>query len=341
MKNPRIIYFTSPWLPCASFSIVNSLLEMGIKVSSYRHLHNDWIFDGKRHHVDAFKRFHQIPAFNERTTFEFRDDIHVIWGHVFPYTHLYRNKVFMITRDPRDALHHMYQWEKDSYNISYADWLRWPFHETLLDNIETWTLYHRLWEQHPELAVFRYEDNCKNSRKLMQRILDYIDVDIDEETMDRALWLSSYERHCQINDRPFNADKKRFDGWKEREGEAFEQKAIEHVAGDVMKRYRYMPVHNQQVQNVDPFPHMTLNPFFKDIPYYGEQNPVDVDTNPYLLKTFAFMRFIEKNPQHLPEPIRQRITWNELLDHYAGYLRNAMSVGLTPQLPPQSQEVRP
>ncbi len=332
MNEPRTIYFTSPWMPCGAFGIVNCLMEMGIKVSTYRHAHEDWSFDGKYHYPNTFNRFKaQFPAFADNERFEFRDDIHVIWGHIFPYDHLYRHKVFMYTRDPRDALFHQYSWEKRMADINYADWLRWPFHETLLDNIDSWLLYHRLWRQHPHLAAFRYEDTCKSPRKMIGRLLDYLGVEVEEERIEKALWSSSYERYCQMKDRPFDPEEKRYDKWRDRENEEQEQIAIEQAAGSIMKLYRYMPVHEQKVQEVDPFPHMALNPFFKDIPYYGSQNPDDVATNPYLQKIFAFMRFIKQNPESLPQHVTKRQTWEELNNNFAGYQLNAVNVGLLSQ----------
>lgn len=341
MNDPRIIYMTSPWMPCGVFGLCNCLMEMGIKVSTYRRFHEDWTFDGKYHYPNAFKRFKvQIPAFHDNERFEFRDDVHIVWGHVFPYDHIYRHKAFMFTRDPRDALFHQYSWEREMREIEYKDWLSWPFHETLLDNIDSWLLYHRIWQQHPNFAAFRYEDKCKNGRKMINRLLDYIGVEIQEEVIEQALWKSSYQRYCEMKQRPFDPEKKRYDLWRDRD-DIEEQKAIERAAGNIMKLYRFMPAHAQEVQEVDPFPHMALNPFFSDIPYYGEKNPIDIHKNPYVLKIFSFMRFIEKNPQCLPAHTRKRHTWGELIDNFDGYQFNAMNVGLIPQPHVVPQELRP
>lgn len=338
-NDPRIIYFTSPYMPCGAFSLVNCLLEMGIKVSTYYRFHEDWIFDGKYHYANAFSRFvSQIPAFTDNERYEFRDDVHVVWGHLLPHNHMYRNKVFMLTRDPRDGLPHEYLWEKKDWEISYMEWLGWPHHETLLRNIDYWVLFHRLWQQHPDLATFRFEDKCKNNKRLMKRVLDFINVEVDEEVMEKALWRSSYKRYCEMKGRTYDPDKKRYDLWRAKD-DTLEQQAIEQAAGNIMQHYRYMPVHGMEVQEVDPFPHMALNPYFEDIPYHGSKEPVDVDVNPYLVNTLAFMRFIAKHPTYPPRHVTDTHMWDTLLSNLEIYRRNAMSIGLIPKQMPAPQEV--
>ncbi|MBU1247074.1 MAG: sulfotransferase domain-containing protein [Proteobacteria bacterium] len=341
MQQTRTIYFTSPWMPCGSFWLANCLLELGIKVSTYRKRGRDWRFDGTRHHVAEFSRFATLlPAFQDNDSFLFRPDIEVVWGHIFPYSHLHRHKVLLFTRDPRDAMYYQYLRERPYLDLSYQEWLHWPFHESLLDKMDNWRLYHRLWEQHNDLAVFRFEDYCRNSARTLQRVLDFIGISVEPASFEHALWRSSYERYCAQKGRPFDPDKVRHDAWMRREGEEQAQLLIEQAAGTAMSRYRYLAKRVPLLPEPDPSTHMALNPFFHDIPLLRSKPSEDPATNLYVRKTLAFCKVYETGAHaNIFEKYRDLHTFRELDKNIGIYLHHARQVGLMKPAPMPVQEV--
>ena len=337
----RIVYLTSPWLPTGVSWLINCLMELGIKTSTYRRRDTDWELRGGRHVVAGYARFSDLfPAFADNESFTFRDDIEVVWGHVFPYAHLYRHPVILFARDPRDALFLEHGRERCYHDFSYRDWLHWPFHESLLDAVDNWSLFHRLWAQHPNLAVYRYEDYCRNDARTLGRVLAFLGVTPDPERLERALWRSSYRRYAESRGRVYDPEHRRHDLWRGRAeadpAEAEAQRDIEQACGPSMRRLGYVPAQVTEPEpEPDPAAHMALNPFFVDVPWRGPRRgaaaQADPRTDPLVIKTLAFARVVGREGFNAARPAYVgHHTFRSLVKNLGSYLEHAARLGVPP-----------
>lgn len=329
----RIVYLATPWLPTGGHWLINCLLESGVKVSTYRCREKDWLVRDGRHYVGAYERFKSyIPAFSDNESFLFRDDVEVIWGHVFPYKHMLCNKVTVFTRDPRDALYLQYRREKDMVGAAtYKDWLRWPFHESLLDAVDNWDIFHRLWLKHPSRFFCRYEDYKADARATFEQVLDHLGIEVAPERVEQALNRSSYERYLERQGRPLPAPGTQvMDFWRNREGEEECVAEIEKTAATVMRALGYeLTVGKPAVAAPDIMPHMLLNPFFRDIAFGAPPGRVNAKGNLYIMKVIAFYRILQKKGlSETNEIYRECHTCRELLENMAAYIDNCKRVGI-------------
>jgi len=132
-------------------------------------------------------------------SFASRADPRVFWVHArydaaFP-------AVIYVMRDPRDALVSYWHWKRMNdtafrptlreFVLSDDHWpCRWDEH------VASWLLEHR----HPRLLTVRYEELHRDTAGVLRRVLEFIEAFRDEETIQRAVTASSFERMKSLED---------------------------------------------------------------------------------------------------------------------------------------------
>ncbi|MBT9557970.1 MAG: sulfotransferase domain-containing protein [Myxococcales bacterium] len=190
----RRVLLMSPREPSGMTWLANCLLELG--VCTWRHSRKSMWRDETggvsrlQPQEDTLKRW--LPVLSTQTEFRFRPGLDVQWDHTWPRDDDVGREVLLFVRDPRDALYSRYRREAGAVGYREYASMRDPW--TLLDRVDTWCLFERVWLAHPRVHVLRFEDYKSDARALLTRTLSILRVDATDDAIERALEGSSFER---------------------------------------------------------------------------------------------------------------------------------------------------
>ncbi len=202
---PTTIYFASPLEASGASWLLNCFLELDIKILHKPAVDNVWprsrsdlsrlwqpAGEGYSLHpnVEILKKW--LPTLLQQDRFTFRDDIEVEYLQEFPTAHHQGQRAIYFVRDPRDAMYSMYR--RISPDLSFTDFLNFPNPDSLLNRVDHWRLNMLCWLAHDDVAVFRFEDYKQDAKKLLERILDHLELDYSDEDIQRAVDNSSIEK---------------------------------------------------------------------------------------------------------------------------------------------------
>ena len=127
------------------------------------------------------------------TTGDFRTDFkifpRIVKSHS-DYHHDYQNiRSIYTVRDPRDVMISYYYFSRCHYDISgatsFTDFLEYYF-DRWCNNVTSWRGHYGL--------LIKYEDIKKNPRKELARVLEYLDIDLQEEVISKAVEESEFSK---------------------------------------------------------------------------------------------------------------------------------------------------
>jgi len=110
-----------------------------------------------------------------------------------PYSymnHLKKGKFIFLIRNSLDVLHSFYHHGKDYYQLekSYEDWAP--------ERLEYWYKYNEAWlknENNLDILYLNYEDTINDKEKQIERIANFVGIDLTEEVKMRTMERSSFE----------------------------------------------------------------------------------------------------------------------------------------------------
>jgi hypothetical protein len=112
--------------------------------------------------------------------------------------------VWIIVRDPRDALYSLHQWRRsfgeeewDKVPDEFEDWLRGPG-DFSSNPVEDWSAFYQAWEEQAQgydhATVLRFEDLKQRPVEVLEPALRELPVDVTADTLRAAAEASSFER---------------------------------------------------------------------------------------------------------------------------------------------------
>ena len=198
------ITLVGPLSPTGSSWLANCFLELGIKVASPIFEENYkqpmWLKRGDSHYLHPYA-FHVKalePSISQhQNRFAFRTDVEVDYDHLW-----YRkgaayldNPTVLFVRDPRDSLYSNYKrFGYHSRDLSFYEYLNLLDPNTLLTQLDTYILYVICWLQHPHCKVVRFESYREDPKRTLQDILAFLQMDVTESELERALAASTPEK---------------------------------------------------------------------------------------------------------------------------------------------------
>lgn len=196
----RKIYLVSPREPSGATWLINCFLELGIKThrvsvpSMWREESGKFFLNP---HQNILKKW--LPALSIYNTFEFKQDIEIVWTHEWPIDKFKDHQIIYFIRDPRDSLFSRYK--RENPDQSFAEFIGFLDPYTLLNKIDNWCLFNRSWLSHRQLKVFRFEDYKKEPHALLKCILEYLNLDFEADLVSKAIDASTFEKAAEAEKR--------------------------------------------------------------------------------------------------------------------------------------------
>lgn len=141
----------------------------------------------------------------ERTEGRIRHRPRFFKTHLPPevFSHRDLSGVWLVVRDPRDALYSWYRWRADfgeepwdRADGTFEEFITGPDFTGRLPT-EDWSLFYEEWLRRARdigrYTVTRFEDVKRSPRSTMRRALDDLGVDVADDALDSALHRSSFE----------------------------------------------------------------------------------------------------------------------------------------------------
>jgi hypothetical protein len=125
----------SPPFACGVTRLVNALLELDIRATNPGFEPEHWQLQPTAHwHIGDLAAKHlkwHLPVLHQRQTFNFPEKLEVIWEHRMDFARLGPHPTILFVRDPRDAIHSLYQRSYASH-MDFLQYLKrpnkWPDH---------------------------------------------------------------------------------------------------------------------------------------------------------------------------------------------------------------------
>ena len=204
----RRICLASPIEPSGASWLVNCLLELGVRVCHKPVVDNLWRHSTQSRRSDVMWlqlptgrwRLHPrarplqkwLPALSRHASFEFRTDVDVEYVQDVAAAADGLDQTVLFVRDPRDSLYSMYRRMEPA--LSYAEFLRFPNPDSLVDRPSHWARFVDSWLAHAGSAWFTFEDYKRDAPGLLRRIVECLSIASDDDAIEQAVRESSFEQ---------------------------------------------------------------------------------------------------------------------------------------------------
>jgi hypothetical protein len=202
----------SPELPCGVAWLANCFLELnipiwkpwGLDIQHYWQRLSPYQY---RYNKQQTSFSHILPALKTGRAFSFIRRPTPRFSHRWPLTLPDNNKTILFVRDPRDALYSGWQRQIRNQQIEtrtpFEVFMSAPYHHYPFANRDYLLLFLRMWKlvlSEQEHLIIRFEDYKGSPRKTLQRVLDFIDINVTEEAINNALLSSDFKNVKTLQD---------------------------------------------------------------------------------------------------------------------------------------------
>lgn len=198
MEHPRSFRLASSEFPSGLAWVMNFLVELDVLIYNTRTIEETWTkrTDGSYTLNESERILKQwLPALNDSTVRSFRDDIVVRWSHEFPTEPRKEDKIILVVRDGRDAVHSSFK--RYGWNTPLPDWLHAPYGPMRVTPPEKWALFNYLWITHTvprDLLLVRFDDLKTAPETTTANLLAFMGLAPDPRAVTRAIASSGFER---------------------------------------------------------------------------------------------------------------------------------------------------
>lgn len=198
---PYTVDIASPQYPCGSSWLANALLEMQVPLPhlwSYETA-GEWEHgsNGDSRYVAQHLPWGQtLPSLRVGRTFQFRSEVRPRFTHLLPWQLEPCLKIVLMVRDPRDALHSIWQWqlhnEQHPPSNSFVEYLVSPFFGGPISIVDMLWVYFRSWislwgEGSRQVYVLRFEDWKRDPVGELGAVTRWMGLDRDQDVLARAV----------------------------------------------------------------------------------------------------------------------------------------------------------
>ncbi len=199
MSNSSLsLHVVSAEFPCGAAWLANALLELGVPIRQLWGFDTagEWQHEGGRlfRYVATHLPWRQtLASLRPGRLFAFRSGLDVRFGHELPWQAAASDRVLLIVRDPRDALHSEYRRQRS--NRLLADGLDFPqftaqaFAYGPVAHRDLLWLHGQCWLDPPagrRCRVLRFEDFKQAPQRCLAEVADWLGIAADVDTLDAA-----------------------------------------------------------------------------------------------------------------------------------------------------------
>jgi len=201
----------SPELPCGAAWLANCLIELNIPVWCPWNVEvdNEWKRLAPFHYqyTASQQPWKQIlPALQYLREYRFNPEHAACFHHQWPITNEKGRRSIFFVRDPRDALFSYWRrtiHNETEFNLSFENFVHsryfhhpFSFREYLLIFLQLWKNY--LSESNH--LIIRFEDYRHNARQTLGRVLNFLNMEIEDDQINRALACSDFSTIKRVED---------------------------------------------------------------------------------------------------------------------------------------------
>lgn len=282
MENSRRkIYVVSPSAPSGVTWLANCFIELGVLTHLTYNKRDIWIKEKQNHILNPRSDYLRkwLPALDHNKEFKFREDIEVFFSHEWPTQKFDHQQVIFFIRDPRDAI--LSDYRRRGTGGTFNEFIKRLGPYTLLNQIDQWILYVNSWMVHENVRFFRFEDYKSNAKSLLTQVLDYIQIEVDDELVTEAIINSSFEKAAEAEKRYREQQKEKqyfekndfvfnrastVGEWQHDDKVIEVVEEIERRTGRILTRFGYSSSLKEDVPYKPDFSsHVKLLSFFNDI----------------------------------------------------------------------------
>ena len=201
----------SPELPCGAAWLANCFLELNIPVWNPWNVEveNEWKRLSPFHYqyTASQQPWRQVlPALQYLREYQFNPKHAASFRHQWPFAKEKGRRLIFFVRDPRDALfsywrrtiHNEAEFSLPFENFVHSRYFHHPFsfREYLL-------IFLRLWKDQlseTNHLIVRFEDYRNNSRQTLKRVLNFLNMEIEDDQISRALVCSDFSAMKRVED---------------------------------------------------------------------------------------------------------------------------------------------
>lgn len=198
----RKIHLVSSAEPNGLTWLLNVLLALDVQIEQNfdstmweKDEENEFVL--KEHHLSLFC---YLPELHRSTSFKFSNDVIFSWSHKWAHEYSQHgfDQIFLFVRDPRDALFSQYR--RISYPGDYANFLKVPHLPFLLNPIDSWRWFHKIWLSHPDISILRFEDFKGEPLKSTENLFLQLNLPYSQSQIVHAIESSSIENAKKAQD---------------------------------------------------------------------------------------------------------------------------------------------
>ena len=201
----------SPELPCGAAWLANCLLEMKIPV--WRpwdiEIDNEWkrLAPYLYQYSDREQLWKQtLPALRYLREFHFNPGHAACIRHQWPFSYQNMRRLIFFVRDPRDALFSYWRRARHNekgFNLSFENFVHSRFFHHPFSFREYLLLFLQQWKNHlsgHNYLIVRFEDYRTNARQTLTKILDFLNIPVEDDLVNRALVCSDFSAIKRVED---------------------------------------------------------------------------------------------------------------------------------------------
>jgi len=201
----------SPELPSGAAWLANCFLELNIPV--WRpwdiEIDNEWRRLAPFHYQysDRLQPWKQtLPALQYLREYHFNPGHAACIHHQWPFSYKKKRRLIFFVRDPRDALFSYWRrtrHNEEDFNLSFEHFVHSRYFHHPFSFREYLLLFLQQWKNHlsgHNHLIVRFEDYRTNARKTLTRILDFLDIPVESDLVDRALVHSDFLALKRVED---------------------------------------------------------------------------------------------------------------------------------------------
>ena len=201
----------SPELPCGAAWLVNCFLELNIPVWRPWNIEtdNEWKRLAPFHYqyADSQQPWRQtLPALQYMREFQFNPEYAARVRHQWPVSYEKKRRLIFFVRDPRDAL--FSYWRRTMHNeanfsLSFENFVHSRYFHHPFSFREYLLLFFQLWKKYLSKSnhlIIRFEDYRSNAKQTLRKVLNFLDIETEDDQVNRALTCSDFSAVKHVED---------------------------------------------------------------------------------------------------------------------------------------------
>ena len=193
----------SPELPCGVAWLANCLIELNIPVWQPwdTEVDNEWKRLAPFHYQYTASQQpwkQTLPALQYLREYKFNPRHAACFRHQWSHAYEKKRRLIFFVRDPRDALFSYWRrtiHNETKFNLSFENFVHSRYFHHPFSFREYLLIFLQLWKEYLSKSnhlIIRFEDYRNNARHTLGRVLNFLNIEVEDDQIGRALACSDF-----------------------------------------------------------------------------------------------------------------------------------------------------